>query len=68
MIGKRVKLSHAGRKLFAMSPDRRGEIIYGEWPEDPVYRIRWDGNRRASNIHRTYIEPDETPVDRARIL
>lgn len=68
MIGKRIKLSPAGQKLFAMSKDRRGEIVQGNWPKDEVYRIKWDGNRRASNVHRTYIEPDDTPVDRVRIL
>lgn len=56
----RVKLSEEGKEVFPRTPNRRGTIKSGNWPEDKLYSVIWSHtpNGPPDTIHRKFLEED----------
>lgn len=63
--GERVQLSEKGRKEWKQ---KTGVVIgYSRWP-DECLRIIWDGAKTAISYHHSFIEREQTPVDKSLTL
>ncbi len=56
LIGHRFKLSALGAERCPRLAAKLGTVI-GRMPNSAIVRVRFDGNRTTTSIHRAYIEP-----------
>jgi hypothetical protein len=54
-----VRLTKEGKRVYSKTPDRKGYILSGKWPEAGIYKIKWAGARAPEVVNKRFLELDE---------